>query len=317
MSELLPYIPDGFDEFWRANVAEAESAPLDYQVSHDPARPVPTPSGQTSPGTITSSHEIRTLTFRGIEGETLNGWVAFPVGLDVGSPAFLWIAPYGRESVMPNQYGTRPGFASLSFNFFGLDSFHQEKYAPSSGYFKEGVLDRQTWVFRTMFRNAVLASRVLADLPQADPSRIGSMGMSQGGGISIWLGAWVERIKAVCADMPFLGAMHRTLMKNVYRYPLKELMDFTADIPDGQAKVLKTISYFDTLNQASRCAKPTLVSVGLKDPAVKPEQARAIFEALPGTKKLLIYDWGHDWHPEMVENNQAWLTAHLPSAAER
>lgn len=311
MSGLAPYIPAGFDDFWHVNVSEAESAPLDYQIAHEPTRPIPTHSGQTDPGTITSNHEIRTLTFRGIGGETLNGWFAFPETTEP-APAFLWIAPYGRESVMPNQYGTREGFASLSFNFFGADAFLQEKYSPRRGYFSEGVLDRSTWVFRTMFRNAVIASRVLADLPQIDPRRIGSMGMSQGGGMSIWLGAWVERIKVVCADMPFLGAMHETLLKNVYRYPLKELMDYMAGIPGGQERVLETISYFDTLNQAARCTKPTLVSVGLKDPAVKPAQARAIYEALPGAKRLIDYDWGHDWHPDMVLNNQAWLTEHMP-----
>src|SRR5205823_5017641 len=114
--------------------------------------------------------------------------------------------------------------------------------------------------------------RILAELPEVDSSKIGSMGMSQGGGLSIWLGAWSDRVKAVCADMPFLGGMHETLMKNIYRYPLKEIMDFMSTVPEGESQVLRTISYFDTLNQATRCTKPTLVSVGLRDPAVKPIQ---------------------------------------------
>jgi cephalosporin-C deacetylase len=306
-----PYIPEGFDEFWHRNVSEAEAAPLDYSISPDPVRPVPG-VGQTNPGTITSQHEIRTFTVRAIGGETLNGWIAMPSEFGgPRGPAFLWIAPYGRESLMPNQYGTRAGFISLSFNFFGMPAFHQEKYTPDRGYFTDGALDEDTWIFRRMFQNAVIASRVLEDLPQVDPAKIGSMGMSQGGGISIWLGAWTPRIKAVCADMPFLGAMHETLLKSIYRYPLKELMDFMASIPDGQERVLRTISYFDTLNQATRCAKPALVSVGLKDPAVKPIQVQAIYDALLGKKKLVTYDWGHDWHPDMIENNRQWLLENL------
>ena len=310
MSELAPSIPSGFDEFWRNNVSEAEGATLDYSLSNQSV--VPTPGvGQTAPGVITTRHDIKTFTFRGIGGETLNGWIAIPFEAGAQCPGFLWVAPYGRESLLPNQYGTREGFVSLSFNFFGFDAFHQEKYTPDRGYFTEGVLDKETWVFRRMFQNAVIASRVLADLPFVDDTKIGSMGMSQGAGISIWLGAWCSRIKAVCADMPFLGAMNETLLKNVYRYPLKELMDFMATVPDGQARVLETISYFDTLNQASRCEKPTLVSVGLKDPAVKPIQARSIYRALPGKKELHEYDWGHDWHPDMIENNGRWLLDNL------
>ena len=303
---IAPYVPEGFDEFWRANTAEAEAAPFDYQIS--PETVVPSPDvGQTSPGTISTAHEIRTFTFRGISGETLNGWIAIPNGGAGPWPAFYWVAPYGRESLMPNQYGTRDGYVSLSFNFFGSDAFHQEKYEPKRGYFSEGILAKEDWVFRRMFQNAVLATRVLADHQDVNPNALASMGMSQGGGISIWLGAWCSRIKAVCADMPFLGALHETLMKNVYRYPLKEIMDFMQNVPDGERKVMETISYFDTLNQATRCSKPTLVSVGLKDPAVKPIQVRSIFEALPGEKKMVEYDWGHDWHPDMVGNNREWL----------
>lgn len=307
MTGPQPYLPEGFDEFWRSTVAEAGAASIDYHIDPDPVVPTPTDEGQTNPGQISKAHDIRTFRFRGIGGDTLNGWIATPLEVRTNVPGFLWVAPYGRESVMPNQYGTRPGFASLSFNFFGKGAFHQERYRPESGYFAQGVLDKSTWVFRSMFQNAVLGLRVLADLPHVDADKIGSMGMSQGGGMSIWLGAWSDRVKAVCADMPFLGAMHETLLKNVYRYPLKELMDFMQGVEDGERKVLETIGFFDTLNQATRCSKPTLVSVGLKDPAVKPIQVQSIYAALPGRKLLKTYDWGHDWHTDMIENNRAWL----------
>ena len=49
------------------------------------------------------------------------------------APGFVWIPPYGRESLLPNAYGTREGFVSLSFNFFGHEAFHQEKYVTARG----------------------------------------------------------------------------------------------------------------------------------------------------------------------------------------
>ena len=312
MSLPQPYIPPGFDDFWFWTVREAESAPFDYDVGFEPVRPEPTQTGQTDPGTITLDHEIKVFSFRGIKGETLRGWIAYPLHSRGSQPAFLWIPPYGRESVMPNQFGTRNGFVSLSFNFIGRDAFYQEKYSPKRGYFADGVLSKESWIFRGMFQNAVIALRVLADQPAVDSARMGTMGLSQGGGMSIWLGAWSERVKVVCADMPFLGAIRDTLMKSVYRYPLKELVDYAATVPNGQNRVIETLAYFDTMNQATRCAKPTLVSVGLKDPAVKPVQARAIYEALPGPKGLISYYWGHDWHRDMIETNRGWLERYLP-----
>ncbi len=261
-------------------------------------------------GAMSELHEVRTLEFRGIGGERLKGWVASPDAPALPARAFLWLQPYGRESVLPNQYGTREGFASMSFNFFGEEPFHREKYGAARGYFAQGVHSKEDWIFRSMYQNAVIASRVLAEIASVD--NIGSMGMSQGGGMSIWLGAWCERVKAVCADLPFLGGMNRMLFKHVYRYPLKELQDWVTETHiTGESTVLHTLSYFDTLNLATRCRVPTHVSLGLKDPAVKPEQVRAIFEALPGEKVMQEYDWGHDWYPPMVENNRDWLGRYL------
>jgi len=134
--------------------------------------------------------------------------------------------------------------------------------------------------------------------------------------MSIWLGAWSPIVKAVCADMPFLGGMNKTLVGKVYRYPLKELTDFAETIPVGEAQVLNTVSYFDTINMATRCAKPTQVSLGINDPAARPDVVRAIFDALPGSKLQRTYDWGHDWYPDMIENNRVWLSENLRNKSE-
>jgi cephalosporin-C deacetylase len=240
----------------------------------------------------------------------VNAWIAYPQG-ERGLPAFLWPPPYGRESLMPNDFGTRKGFVSMSPNFFGEDAFHQEKYVPERGYFAEGAEWPTTWVFRRIIQDAIVAIRVLQAQVEVDESRIGAMGMSQGGGIAIWLGAFCPIVKAVCADMPFLGAIQHTLSMPVHRYPLRELTDFMDTIPVGRERVLNTLSYFDTMNVATRCVKPTHVSLGLKDPACRPDTVRAIFEALPGSKMLRSYDWGHDWLPDMIGNNRRWLLENL------
>ncbi len=293
----LPYLPDDFSEFWQDAVLVAMGAPLDGE------------RGATNFSEV-DTHVVEKISYRGIDGTRIQGWLATPPGARQ-SKAFVWTPPYGRESLLPNQYGTRQGYASLSFNFFGLEAFHQEKYRIDRGYFAEGAGDPETWVFRSMFQNAVLATRVLQAQIEVDEDRIGAMGMSQGGGISIWLGAWCPIIKAVAADMPFLAAVKNTLMQQVYRYPLKELSDFIEQTPLGEERVFNTVSYFDTMNQATQCKVPTQISLGLKDPACKPDTVRSVYEALTGPKKLITYDWGHDWHPEMVANNQAWFDANL------
>lgn len=290
-------IPDDFEAFWHRTVAEAFAAPLDYHRN---------PADEK----VRESHVVEVLHFRGIQGETLHGWLAYPAGAR-RLPGFVWIPPYGRESKLPDDYGTREGFTSLSFNFFGESAFHQEKYVPSRGYFAQGADLPETWIFRQMFQNSVIASRVLQAQIEVDEDRIGVMGMSQGAGITLWNAAWNPIARAACADMPFLGKVPSTLVGNVYRYPLKELTDYMAELPMGEARILNTVSYFDTATHAAFSKIPTHVSLGLKDPACKPDSVRAIFEALPEPKALSVLDWGHDWHPDMISQNAAWLREHL------
>ncbi len=297
MNAFEPDLPEDFEAFWEDAVHEAKTAPLDYHRDLEPA-------------SVTDEHVVETLSFRSIDGSARRGWIAFPPAAR-RLPGFLWLPPYGRESVLPNAYGTRSGFVSMSLNYFGYEAFHQEAYQPARGYFAEGASEPGTWVFRRMFQDAFLAARVLQAQVEVDEDRIGSMGMSQGGGMSIWLGAWCSIVKAVCADMPFLGAMRAALDRNAHRYPMKELIDFAESIPLGMARVVNTVSYFDTMHVATRCLVPTLVSLGLKDPAARPENVEAIFRQLPGIKELRRLDWGHDWHPSMIDANRSWLKTHL------
>lgn len=290
-------IPEDFEAFWAETVAEGAALPLDYRRSLTPDFDLP-------------GFTVETLDFASVHERRVQGWIAYPPGAR-RLPGFVWVPPYGRESLLPNAYGTRDGFVSLSLNFHGHGAFHQEKYVPARGYFAEGAESPETWVFRTMFQDAFMACRVLQAQLEADEDRIGAMGMSQGGGISLWLGAWCPVVRAVCADMPFLAQVETSLGQNVYRYPLKELQDFMETIPLGRERVLNTLRYYDTSHVATRCAVPTQLSLGLKDPACRPETVEATYAALPGERHLVTYPGGHDWHPEMVEVNRRWLTQHL------
>jgi cephalosporin-C deacetylase len=290
---LSPKIPEGFDAFWSETSEEALSEPLDFEREPGNAFELP-------------GFRIDTFTFRNIKREPRHGWIAEPEN-GQSFPAFLWVPPYGRESLLPNAYGTRSGFVSASLNFFGHGAFHQEKYNPSRGYFTEGVLDPHTFILKSLFQDAVLAARVLKAQPRVHSNTIGAMGMSQGGGISIWLGAFVPWIARVCADMPFFGGVSQTLGNHVYRYPLKELIDYSQALPGRMESIRSTLTYFDTLNVATRCKKPTQVSLGEKDPAAKPASVEAVFAALPCPKILRRYRIGHDWYPEMIPNNIEWL----------
>ena len=200
-------LPEDFEEFWQETLAEANAQPLDFKRSLT--------NDFDKPGFV-----VERFDFAAMGGRRLNGWIAYPEGAR-RLPSFLWLPPYGRESKLPDDYGTRRGFVSLSFNFHGESAFHQEKYVKERGYFAEGAESPESWIFRRMFQDAVIALKVLQAQFEADEGRIGVAGMSQGGGMAIWLAAWSPIVQAICADMPFLGNIGHTVTQTVHRYPLK------------------------------------------------------------------------------------------------
>ena len=132
----LPYEkPEDFQKFWLETTAEAMEFPLkvsNFRVLQN----------------LPSTHEVETFSFAGVSGKVRHGWLAYPEGAR-SLPGFLWVPPYGRESKLPDEYGTRTGMVSLSFNFHGEDAFHQEAYKPERGYFAEGAEDPESWIFRS------------------------------------------------------------------------------------------------------------------------------------------------------------------------
>jgi cephalosporin-C deacetylase len=285
-------IPDDFDAFWEEARAEAAAAPIDVSRRATSYQPLPT-------------HSVELIEFQASESR-LQGWIATP--RSSVRHGFLWIPAYGRESHLPDEYSTREGMLSLSFNFHGHAAFHKEEYRPDRGYFAEGVEDPRTWVFRRMAKDCLIAMSVLTELSNAAGVPISAAGLSQGGGMAIWTGAHSSIPMKVVADLPFLSDMGNTLGKDVYRYPLKELANRAEHLTGGMEQILNTVSYFDTAHQARRLTKPTLVSLGEKDPAVKPESVRAVFSALAAADKRLIeYPTGHDWNPGMIDANREFL----------
>lgn len=292
-----PYIPDGFDDFWLDAVREAKKVGANFRR---------TPQNEV----VRDGFTIDLLQFESVGGRSVEGWFAFPTRRLI-SPGFLWLAPYGRWSMLPNEYGTREYLCSLSFNFHGEAAFHREDYRPERGYLTEGIDRPETWVFRRMFQDCVVAAAVLQAQEECNAQQVGAMGMSQGGGMAVWLAAFLPSLRAVVADMPFGAARPLVFERDIARYPLKEISDYMAQSDSARASVMRTLSFYDTVNFAARCKAPTLLTYGTKDPAVREYEVRSVYEALVGEKSIEAIDGGHDWHESMVERNRQWLLDHF------
>ncbi|GBC92472.1 Cephalosporin-C deacetylase [bacterium HR15] len=295
-----PAPPPDFEAFWQAVVAESDALPLIYERVHQPEDDTP-------------SHHIYRLRWRGADGKGREGWYAVPAAFqNKPLPGLLYLPGYGINAVSINENTAFSRFITLAPNLHGYAVEPSIPYSPEYGYFTQGIESPQTYVYRRLMLDSILAARVLAAQPEVDSHRLIAAGLSQGGGLAVMLGAWCSLVRVVVAELPALTYWEYLLDATVWRYPIKEFADYMQATGHSKEALLATLQYFDTVNHAPLVRVPVQLSLALKDPGIRPPVVFSLYDALPRPKRLLIYeDLGHDWSPEMHIRLQEWVEQHL------
>lgn len=303
MSHLRkPSPPEDFLQFWERTAWSHIDEPLTIERTHRDSDD-------------TDTYTVDRLSFSGADGQRIHGWFGVPKespGYSIGG--LLWLPVYGFNALEIGHHSTLPGFATFSINLLGFPVDFSEQYDSRTaigGYMAKGLETRETYIFRKFVITALRALDVLAQQPEVDPEKLVAAGMSQGGGLSLWLTTLTNRLKAVCADMPFFADHHEYRARQMARYPYREIFDFLQTHPGMEEEVNETLRYFDTLNFAPHARCPAQLSYGTKDPAVRPGGVKSVLAALPEPKNLIVYENGHEWVPTMPQNNLAWVRQFL------
>jgi len=125
----------------------------------------------------------------------------------------------------------------------------------------------------------------LQSRPEVDPARIAVLGGSLGGWIGSLLSAVEPRIKAAVLTVP--------------------ASEFVTS-QEGAWSVINAANFY------GRIKPPLLVVNALKDDTKRVARSRALFERVPGPKKMLEYDEGHFLDPAKYNADiLAWLKQNL------
>jgi cephalosporin-C deacetylase len=64
------------------------------------------------------------------------------------------------------------------------------------------MIRRRSWLFRQIFLDTAQLARIVMDMPEVDENRVGAMGGSQGGGLTLACAALEPRIKKAAPVYP-------------------------------------------------------------------------------------------------------------------
>jgi cephalosporin-C deacetylase len=131
---------------------------------------------------------------------------------------------------------------------------------------------------------------------------VGYSGISLGGGIGAMALAWDDRIARGHLNVPSFG--HQPLRLAL---PSSGSADAVQRYAAAHGQVLDALAYYDAAVAARHIRQPMHVAAARFDPAVAPPGQFAVYNAIPGDKRLFVLEAGHFDYPNQAHREQALL----------
>jgi cephalosporin-C deacetylase len=300
--------PSDLDTFWRTTLSQARSArrPTSFE---------PIATGLR----LVDTYDV---TFSGFAGDPIRGWLHVPAGATDPLPTVVVYHGYGGGRGLPHTvpHWALAGYATLQMDTRGQGSGWAPGDTPDPtgagpshpGFMTRGILDPQTYFYRRVFTDAVLAVDAAREHPLVNGARVAIAGGSQGGGITIAVAALADGVVAAMPDVPFLCDFPRAARIAV-RDPYPEIARYLKVRRGEVDQVFTTLSYFDGAVLGRRATAPALFSVALMDEICPPSTVYAAYHAYGGPKDIRVYQFNdHEGGQVFQEAEQLrWVAPHL------
>lgn len=153
-------------------------------------------------------------------------------------------------------------------------------------------------LFRSIFLDAAELAGIVMNLPEVDPERVGILGDSQGGALTVACAALEPRVKKAAPLYPFLSDYQRVWEMDLAKGSYLELSTYLRQrdpLHEHEKEIFTTLGYIDVMNLAHRIKAEILLGTGLLDDTVPASTQYALYSKLKGKKQHLVYpDYGHE-----------------------
>jgi cephalosporin-C deacetylase len=293
LDELRTYLPPreeppDFDAFWRETLAEARRFPLNATFK-------PVDYGL-------KTVEALDVSFSGYGGQPIKGWLMLPRQRQGPLPCVVEFIGYSGGRGFPTDWllwssvgmahlimDTRgQGYASRGPTGDTPDMQPEGLDSQYPGFMTRGISSCKTYFYRRVFTDGVRAVEAARSHPAVDPGRVALTGGSQGGGITLAVGALAPEISVVMPDVPFLCHFRRAV-DITDALPYREIGEYCRGHRDKVERAFRTLSYFDGVNFAARCQARALFSVAVMDVTCPPSTVFAAYNHFAGPKDIKVY----------------------------
>ena len=267
------------------------------------------PMVELVPHTINAPYaECFDMYFTGVRGARVHAKYVRPARARGRHPAVLQFHGYTGHS---GDWNEKLKWAALGFSVAALDCRGQGGLSEDVGGVKgntwrghiirglDGTPDNL--LFRHIFLDTAELARIVMDMPDVDPDRVGAHGGSQGGGLTLACAALEPRVRRAFPVFPFLCDYQRVWEMDLAKSAYEELGWYfrTFDpLHEREEQIFTTLGYIDAQHLAPRIRAETCMAVGLVDEVCPPSTQFAAYNRMSCRKSLVIYpDFGHEGLP--------------------
>lgn len=286
--------PDDFDAYWEE--ALDEMAAVDARVELRPA------------GFQAPYAECFDLFFTGVGGSRVHAKYLRPTGPKEPRPAVLQFHGYGGEC---GDWTEKLPYVSLGFSVAALDCRGQAGISEDLGgvrgnTFKGQIIrglddDPRKFAFRQIFLDTAQLGRIVGAFEEVDASRLGAMGGSQGGALTLACAALLPEVKLAAPCFPFLCDYQRVWEMDLAEGAYEELRTYFRRYDPLHARereIFTKLGYIDIQHLAPRIRARVMMGCGLMDKICPPSSQFAAYNKITSEKEVVIYpDFGHEGLP--------------------
>ncbi len=285
--------PDDFDEYWSRALAEMRAVKAEVELVRSEFQ--------------APNAECFDLYFTGVRGARIHAKYVRPKNAPVPHPAILQFHGYTGSA---GEWCDKLSYASVGYSVIAMDVRGQGGKSEDTGGVKGTTLNGHlirglddhpdNLLFRHIFLDTAQLAGIAMGFPEVDPDRIGAMGASQGGGLTLACGALEPRIKRLAPTFPYLCDYLQgyDLDLDPGNQELKRFFRFHDPQHRRKQEIFTKLGYIDIQYLAQWIRGEVMLGISMMDIGCPPSTQFSVYNKITAPKSLEIYpDFGHEYLP--------------------
>ena len=246
--------------------------------------------------------------FTGVDNARVHAKLLRPKKAPAPHPAIVMFHGYSGNA---GDWCDKLNYVAMGYTVAALDCRGQGGLSEDPGGVKGNTLrghiirgldgPPEKMLFRQIYLDTAQLAGLVMKMPEVAPKRVGAMGGSQGGGLTLACISLEPRIKRAAPVFPFLCDYRRVWNIDQAKDAYQELRDYFRLFDprhEREEEIFLKLGYIDVQHLCPRIKAEVLMHVGLMDTICPPSTQFAAYNKIKSKKSLSVYpDFGHEGLP--------------------